>query len=94
MAYPHDLDTEGTRRPVRFDGTSNGEFVPLRLTQSQRAANALAHDTATENARRLGIGRRAFLTSTMGTAAVLAACNRANPGAGGRPCLCWSVVTK
>jgi len=83
MAYPHDLDPDGTRLPVRFDGTSNGEFLPLRITQSQRAANALAHDTATENARRLGIGRRSFLTSTMGTAAVLSACNRANPGAGG-----------
>jgi hypothetical protein len=72
MAYPHDLDPEGTRLPVRFDGTSNGEFVPLQLTAIQRSANALAHDLATENSRRLGIGRRAFLTSTMGTAAVLA----------------------
>ena len=44
MAYPHDLDPEGTRLPVRFDGTSNGEFLPLQLTPPQRAANALAHD--------------------------------------------------
>ena len=83
MAYPHDLDPEGTRLPVRFDGTSNGEFLPLQLTRAQRAANALAHELATESAHRLGIGRRTFLTSAMGTAAVLAACNRANPGAGG-----------
>src|SRR5687768_6907212 len=83
MAYPHDLDPEGTRLPVRFDTTSNGEFVPVPLTAGQRAANALAHRAASENSRRLGIGRRAFLTSTMGAASVLAACNRAHAGAGG-----------
>ena len=83
MAYPHDLDPEGKRLPVRFDGTSNGEFPPLRRTPTQHAANALAHEIATENARRLGIGRRAFLTSACGAATVLAACNRINPQSGG-----------
>ena len=83
MAYPHDLDPDGTRLPVRFDGTSNGEFVPLGPTARQRAANGLAHEAATENAQRLGVGRRAFLTSAMGAATVLAACNRANKDAGG-----------
>jgi hypothetical protein len=83
MAYPIDLDPDGTRLPVRFDGTSNGEFVPVRTTGRQRAANALAHEIASENARRLGIGRRAFLTSAMGAATVLAACNRVNPNSGG-----------
>ena len=83
MAYPIDLDPDGTRLPVRFDGTSNGEFLPPRTTGRQRAANALAHVTASENARRLGIGRRAFLTSAMGAATVLAACNRVNPNSGG-----------
>lgn len=79
-----DLDPEGRRLPIRFDGTSNGEFLPRGLTPAQKAANALAHETASDNARRLGIGRRAFLTSSMGAAATLAACNRANPDAGGR----------
>ena len=83
MAYPHDLDPDGARLPIRFDGTSNAEFVPLRLTPSQRAANRLAHEGVDANARRLGLGRRAFLTSTMGAATVLAACNRVNPSAGG-----------
>lgn len=83
MAYPLDLDPDGRRLPVRFDGTSNGEFLPLRLTLGQRRANVLAHELASENARRLGIGRRAFLTSAMGAATVLAACNRANQGSGG-----------
>ena len=83
MAYPHDLDPEGTRLPVRFDTTSNGEFIPVPLTAAQRQANKLAHDAASENARRLGLGRRAFLTTAMGAATVLAACNRANPKSGG-----------
>ena len=83
MAYPYDLDPEGKRLPVRFDGTSNGEFLPLATTPAQRAANAIAHEIATVSARRLGIGRRAFMTSACGAAAALAACNRVNPEAGG-----------
>ena len=78
----HDLDPEGKRLPVKFDTATNGEYAPLALTSEQRLANRLAHETAGENARRLGVGRRQFLTSTMGAAAVLAACNRANPAAG------------
>ena len=83
MARKFDLDPDGKRLPVRFDGTSNAEYVPLKLTSEQRRTNALAHDMAGENARRLGLGRRAFLTSSMGAATVLAACNRSNVGAGG-----------
>ena len=83
MTYPHDLDPHGTRLPVRFDGTSNGEFVPLAPTTQQRAMNELAHEWASANAQKLGIGRRAFLTSAVGAATVLAACNRVNPQSGG-----------
>ena len=83
MPRSPDLDPEGKRLPVRFDGTSNGEFIPRPPTVGQHHANRLAHETATENAKRLGIGRRAFLASSMGAAATLAACNRANPGSGG-----------
>ncbi len=83
MAYPHDLDPEGTRLPVKLDGVSNGEYVPLPLTRGQRLANRIAHEEASETARRLGLSRRRFMTSAMGAASVLAACNRANPGSGG-----------
>ena len=31
MASPHDLDPDGSRLPVKLDGTSNGEYVPLPL---------------------------------------------------------------
>ena len=80
----NDLDPEGTRLPIKIDGTSNGEFFPLALTPSQKLINQIAHEMASGNARRLGLGRRAFLTSSAGAATTLAACNTANPGAGGR----------
>lgn len=83
MTYPYDLDPEGYRLPVKLDGTSNGEYVPLPTTPGQRLANRIAHEVASENARRLGLSRRKFMVSAMGSASVLAACNRANPGAGG-----------
>ena len=83
MTHPFDLDPEGTRLPIRFDGVSNGEFLPRRPTDRQRKVKALAHQWAGENARRLGMGRRAFLASTMGAATVLAACNRVNGATGG-----------
>ncbi|MBW0144250.1 amidohydrolase family protein [Sphingomicrobium clamense] len=80
----HDLDPEGRRLPVRLGGVSNGEFNPLPKRPKQRAIDHVAHETASLHARKLGIGRRAFMTSTMGVAAVLSACNAANPKAGGR----------
>lgn len=83
MPRRRDLDPEGLRLPIRIDETSNGEFVPRPLDARQRLANDLAHRAASDNARRLGLDRRAFLVSSMGAATVLAACNAANPGAGG-----------
>lgn len=80
----HDLDPEGKRLPIRIDGTSNGEFFPLSLSPPQLLTNRLAHEATSENARRLGLGRRAFLVSSAGAATTLAACNAANPEAGGR----------
>ncbi|MBD2841235.1 amidohydrolase family protein [Erythrobacter rubeus] len=79
-----DLDPDGKRLPIRIDETSNGEFLPISLTPEQHLTNRIAHESASENARRLGLGRRAFLVSSAGAAATLAACNSANPGAGGR----------
>lgn len=79
-----DLDPEGTRLPIRIDTTSNGEFLPRELTHEQLLTNSIAHATASDNSRRLGMGRRAFLVSSAGAAATLTACNTANPDAGGR----------
>jgi hypothetical protein len=78
------IDAEGKRLPIKLDATSNGEFVPVRLSPNNRAANRLAHDAATENAKRLGVSRREFLISACGAATALLAFNRANAAAAKR----------
>jgi hypothetical protein len=75
-------DPEGRRLPVKLDATSNGEFAPIPLDAVNRRANRLAHDRATQNARRLGFDRRAFLVSACGAASTLLAFNAANAAAG------------
>jgi predicted TIM-barrel fold metal-dependent hydrolase len=78
------IDPYGTRLPIKLDATSNGEFVPVPLSPANLAANRLAHEAATRNARRLGLGRRAFLVSACGAASTLLAFNAANAAAGRR----------
>ena len=75
-------DPEGTRLPIKVDATSNGEFAPIPLDAANRAARREAHARAGENARRLGLSRRAFMVSACGAAATLLAMNRANAAAG------------
>ena len=69
------FDPDGTRLPIKLDSTSNGEFVPIPLDATNRSANRLAQDRASENARRRGISRRRFLTSACGAASTLLAFN-------------------
>lgn len=71
-------DPEGVRLPIRIDTTSNGEFSPVPLAPRNIAANALAHQWADENSRRLGASRRAFMVSACGAASTLLAINHAN----------------
>jgi predicted TIM-barrel fold metal-dependent hydrolase len=80
----HRIDPAGTRLPIKLDTTCNGEFAPVPLSAANRAANHLAAEAATRNARRLGIGRRAFLVSACGAASTLLAFNAANAAAGKR----------
>ena len=77
-------DPEGTRLPIKLDATSNGEFAPVALSATNLAANHLAHEAATRNARRLGLSRRDFLVSACGAASTLLAFNTANAAAGKR----------
>ena len=79
MAFRNDPD--GERLPIKVDPTSNGEFVPVPLDPVHRGANRMAHEWANENARRLGLSRRAFLVSSAGAATALLAFNRANADA-------------
>lgn len=75
-------DPDGTRLPIKLDTTSNGEFVPVPLSEVNRVAKAVAMDRATENARRSGLNRRSFLVSSCGAASTLLAFNEANSAAG------------
>jgi hypothetical protein len=75
-------DPEGTRLPIKLDATSNGEFLPQPLSDTNRLANRLAAEQATENAKRTGMSRRRFLISSCGAASTLLAFNRANAAAG------------
>lgn len=74
---PKNSDPDGTRLPIKLDSTSNGEFVPIPLGPTNRRANALAHQWASENARRTGLSRRGFMVSACGAASTLLAFNAA-----------------
>ncbi|HKA42065.1 MAG TPA: amidohydrolase family protein [Burkholderiales bacterium] len=76
------IDPEGRRLPIKLDTTSNGEFAPVPLAPANVAANQLAHEAASRNAKRLGLSRRDFLVSACGAASTLLAFNAANAAAG------------
>lgn len=78
----HRIDPDGTRLPIKLDTTTNGEFLPRPLSRAAAHANKLAHERATDAARRLGVSRRAFLASSMGAASTLVAMNEAFAEAG------------
>ena len=78
----HVVDPEGQRLPIKLDTTSNGEFEPVPLSRANRAGNRLAQEAASQNATRLGLGRRDFLVSACGAASALLAFDAANAAAG------------
>ncbi len=80
----HVIDPEGQRLPIKLDTTSNGEFVPVALSPANRAGNRLAHAAASDNAKRLGMNRRDFMTSACGAATVLLSFNAVNAAVGRR----------
>ena len=75
-------DPDGTRLPIKLDSTSNGEYQPIPLDEGAQLANRVAHEAATENAKRLGKTRRDFLVSTCGAASTLLAFNAAQVAVG------------
>jgi uncharacterized protein len=70
-------DPFGTRLPIKLDTATNGEFAPVPLAPVHRRARELAMRLANDHARRLGLGRRAFLVSACGAATTLLAMNAA-----------------
>jgi predicted TIM-barrel fold metal-dependent hydrolase len=82
MRFVH--DPGGRRLPIKLDATSNGEFAPVPLEPVHLHARRLAHEAVDACAKKLGIGRRAFLVSACGAAATLLAFNRAYAADGRR----------
>ena len=65
------------RLPIKLDSTSNGEFWPIPLNDTEQKANRYALEQADLAARRTGRNRRDFLASSCGAAATLLAFNHA-----------------
>lgn len=57
--------------PIPFRTGSNGEFEPRAVTGSDRVAEETFQTLTEEKAKRLGVSRRDFVSSTMGTASAL-----------------------
>ena len=77
-------DPEGMRLPIKLDTATNGEYAPIPLAPAHHHARALAMESATANAKRLGIDRRSFLVSACGAASSLLAMNDAYASNGAR----------
>ncbi len=73
--------------PIKLEPCSNGEHLPPPATPLVRNTIARTNKVVDAKARRLGISRRQFLRSSLGTTtmmAVLAACSRDEGQTGGR----------
>ena len=62
-----DAESEGLS-PLPTQVVSNEEYIPLSQTREQERVAALLQETARTNARRLGVSRRDFLSSSAGMA--------------------------
>ena len=82
MRFEH--DPEGLRLPIKLDTATNGEYAPIPLSPAHREARHFAFQSATANAKRLGIDRRSFLVSACGAASSLLAMNDAYAAGGMR----------
>lgn len=64
--------------PVKFDNTSNGEFVPPVLSPRENIINQMAQDAMHTQSKRLGMDRRSFLYSSCAVATTLLVANQVN----------------
>ena len=62
---------------IKLDTATNGEYFPPAASAGLARARHLRRQSERENARRLGLPRRAFLASASGAATGLLALNRA-----------------
>lgn len=61
--------------PIDLDPVSNGEYLPIPKSETIRRVQEHAWERVAENAKRLGVSRRAFLRTSCGAATVLASMN-------------------
>ncbi len=69
-----DEDYDG-RQPIPTKIVSNGEFMPIPQTASQKRVEKLVDQMSAERAKALGVSRRSFLRSSAGMATALSALN-------------------
>ena len=69
--------------PIPFHTGSNGEFAPPRKTPRDTRAERLFEQLASDRARRIGVSRRDFVTSILGTATALHVINHVYGCGGG-----------
>src|SRR6266404_5362271 len=71
----YDAEAEDFPSPVPTRVVSNGEYMPPPQSESQKHVEARLKELADGAAKKLGISRRQFLTSSGGTAAAFLAMN-------------------
>ena len=71
-----------TTLPIKFDSTSNGEFIPPTLSVREQQINQSATEFIYQQTKYTGMKRRDFLLSGCGAAATLLAANQVNAQAG------------
>jgi len=69
------LDGQHERWPIPTQMLSNGEFMPIPQTPQQKHVEHLMGQLADRRSRELGMSRRDFLRSSLGTATAFAAMN-------------------
>jgi predicted TIM-barrel fold metal-dependent hydrolase len=67
---------EELQSPIAFYAGSNGELAPPPVTATDRLAEQRYRELVDDNARRLGVSRRDFITSACGSAAALLVINQ------------------
>src|SRR5262245_57935051 len=67
---------QGVDSPMPTQAVSNEEFIPRPQNEAQKRVETLIGELAEENAKQLGMTRRAYLASSMGMAVAFLAQNR------------------
>ncbi len=70
-------DETAIESPIPFHTGSNGEYSPPAQTKRDIQANELFHKLAAQKAKRLGMSRREFVISKLGTVTALMVLNQA-----------------